>query len=180
MTPTGPGRALRVPPLPPGKLRASSYKKEIYMRFILLIFWLFAAYFLFTCNNPASNNSCSPSINTCTGNPCGYFHIYNSDSIFVAEGYIINGYAYWNGKDCNGNFVPCGAYTTKIVYIAGGMSETRINRMLVADSATTVVTGRKSCDSLSSQCPNSYEETIIEEFDLYGQITSTIGCICCK
>src|SRR5512140_3765769 len=96
--------------------------------------------FLLFFRDTSSSAICSgPTINSCSGDPCQYVHIYDKDGNFINESSgPAGGYIYWNGSDCSGNPVPCGKYTLKIYYVSSGGSSMITDYIMVAgDSATT-------------------------------------------
>jgi hypothetical protein len=133
--------------------------------------------------NPVSSNAygCGePTINDCTGDPCGYFHIYDTEGTFVAEGTsMYYGQVVWNGKDCRGNPVPCGIYTMSSTLKSGGESTAGEMSMIVTDDNGIGVRGERACDSLEAVCEGSFHTTTVQDY-AGGYLTSTVGCVCCR
>ncbi|MBD3241877.1 MAG: hypothetical protein GF331_14910 [Chitinivibrionales bacterium] len=127
---------------------------------------------------PTSNPVCQgPTITSCTGDPCAFAHIYDSDSNFVSESEYNPMYSglLWNGTDCVGNDVPCGEYAARITVLSGGQPMRSVVLVLVANGASGTATGIWSCDSLGSACAGTYHETVNQT----GWGTTEVGCICC-
>lgn len=99
----------------------------------------------------------------------------NCYKIYDSQGNYINGGTfsenlspvYWDGKDCNGDSVPCGKY--KIEYTINGMH--RGNDLIVAGSGAIKKNSRSECDSLKKECTGFF----YEEETMFGY-----NCLCCE
>lgn len=126
---------------------------------LLTIVLLFAVCGLF------DNGKCKEPDSGC--NNC--IRIYNSDGDFVAEGDIdpVRGVAYWNGTDCNGDSLPCGKYTSKVVYNGRHFTEETV----LSSPGAIKKNDRKACDSLKAACKGFYYE---KDDEIFG-----LSCLCC-
>ena len=147
--------------------------KRLLFPFILL---------LISCNNPSSEDSAScsgPNIHNCTGDPCAYLHIFDSNGHFINEASGPATNIYWNGTDCHGRKVNCGKYVLFLYTISGGQTQVMVDTILVVDSNSISRTGRTACDSLKNNCRGNYSEAIVTVFDGYSFVKD-IGCACCQ
>jgi flagellar hook assembly protein FlgD len=127
------------------------------------------------------SDQCRPSISSCSGSPCTFYSVYNENNQFVAEGTSPGlTQILWDGKDCHGTAVPCGAYTVKMTLIYGGSSQTTTASLLVTGPDAKSVIGRKACDSLKTACTGHYHETVVTSYSDPFTLTTDIGCICCQ
>lgn len=99
----------------------------------------------------------------------------NCFKIYDSQGNYINGIpfpedlspVYWDGKDCNGDSVPCGKY--KVVYTINGIN--RENDLIVAGSGAIQKNSRSECDSLKKECTGLFYEE---------ETTFGYNCLCCE
>ena len=134
------------------------------------------------CNSLTSKNSerCNgPTVNGCSGSPCEYMHIFDSNGNFVKEGSSSGAQVYWDGTDCHGNKVGCGIYTCKLYVVYNGLSQMTTSTVLVKDSASVSTTGRAACDSLKNSCKGSYHEGVADVIE-GNSVVQEVGCICCQ
>jgi hypothetical protein len=148
----------------------------------LLPFLMISLFLFLSCKSPTSGDGgpCgSPSITGCSGDPCGYFYIYDSQNRLVNEG---SGPAsesvYWDGKDCQGKTVPCGQYTTKMFIVSGGKTTTIAGSILVADSNSTSAHGTDACATLHDSCTGTYYLTTGQYIEGNSIVTGPV-CLCC-
>jgi hypothetical protein len=148
----------------------------------LFTFLIIAVPLFLSCKSPTSGDGgpCgSPSITGCSGDPCGYCYIYDSQNRLVNEG---SGQGmdqvYWNGTDCQGNAVPCGQYTTKLFIVSNGKTSPITGSILVAGANSKTAYGATACAALHDTCAGTYYETIGEYIEGNSFVTGTI-CLCC-
>jgi hypothetical protein len=122
-----------------------------------------------TCQNPASNNECKETISTCSGDPCGFYKVYDEAGNFIAEGYTST-VVRWSGIDCTGKKVKCGLYTVTLTLWSAGSSRSFNTEVLVADSNSVSASGHAACDSLKKYCSGEYKEIYSDDY----------VCLCCK
>lgn len=141
----------------------------------------------FACNdNPSSDDNrkgtCgSPKINSCSGDPCSYLQIYDTYGNLVNEGSGQGtGNLYWNGKDCNGDSVPCGNYTAKTTVRAYGQVTQFSSNIMIKGPDSIDKYGRAACDSLRRSCAGNYVEGTGTYINSSGSVESDIVCICCE
>ena len=131
---------------------------------------------IFFCSGPESKSRCTePRSAPCSD--CIYVRIYDSNGNFVSQSTTtLGGMVYWDGRDCNGDSVPCGAYTAKSTVVYNGRSVTQTSEILVKRENSISKTGRAACDSLKSSCNGFYYEALYED-----PFTGTdVGCVCCQ
>ncbi|GEM_PF-6199825 len=107
------------------------------------------------CRDPGACNNC--------------FKVYDSLGNYINGGSLLanSSYAQWNGRDCNGDSVPCGRY--EIVYVVQGQSMTTYT--IVAGPGAVVRDGSSACDSLRNACSGFFYEE-----DTFLGTT----CVCCE
>lgn len=97
------------------------------------------------------------------------FKIYDSQGNYINGGNISENlsYVYWDGKDCNGDSVPCGKY--KVEYVINGRHVE--NDLVVSKPGAIQKRSRSECDSLKKACTGFFYEE---------QTMTGISCICCE
>jgi hypothetical protein len=148
----------------------------------LFTFLIIAVPFILSCKSPTAGDGgpCgSPSITGCSGDPCGYFYIYDSQNRLINEGSgpaseSVN----WNGTDCQGNKVSCGQYTTKLFTVYNGRTTTITGSILVAGENSKSAYGTTACAALHDSCTGTYYETTGEYIEGNSFVTGTV-CLCC-
>ncbi len=131
-------------------------------------------------SSSSSNGGGGPTINSCSGD-CQYFHIFDRNGNFVAEGLFganyMGGIAQWDGKDYRGVNAPCGVY--EIVHVVQNQGHRRklTNQMVVLGENGISAVGESSCDSLRQNCTGSFD--VFESYDMFDQ-SSQLGCLCCE
>jgi hypothetical protein len=128
----------------------------------------------------------TPIDSVCMHDTCGFFNIFNKDTMLIAEGNArfvdTNFYAYWDGRDKNNNLAPCGVYIVKTTVTIKGQSKTTCGNMLLNNSNSGQnAFGRTSCDALKANCSGNY-------YEIPGAMRSTstgtwvkdTGCTCCN
>jgi flagellar hook assembly protein FlgD len=134
----------------------------------------------FSCVEKQSDQ-CRPSISSCSGSPCMFYSVYDENNQFVAENASSDlSQVIWDGKDCHGATVPCGAYTVTMTVVYGSSRTTRTSSVLVTGPDAASAMGRKSCDSLKAACTGHYHETIVTSYQDPFTQTTDVGCLCCQ
>ncbi len=156
------------------------------MRIAKMIFGLLILFSLYSCNNPNdSSDECSePSKSPCVGTSgnCMDYRIFNNDGEFIDNAKSTSGFFTWDGRDCNGKKVDCGAYTIRTaMYVNGSFISQQVSTTLIVDSSTPTATGETDCAPLEDTCSGEYIEYEATEWDPNtGTIISTLGCVCCE
>lgn len=95
--------------------------------------------------------------------------IYDMDGNYISGGSLsgAGSGAYWDGKDCHGDSVPCGKYRVDMFYQGQYVS----NEVVVSGPGAIIRNERSVCDSLEAACKGFFHEE--ETF-------SGLTCICCE
>ena len=148
----------------------------------LIPFFMIFLFLFLSCKSPTSgdNGPCgSPTITGCSGDPCGYFYIYDSRNRLMAEAAgPATETPYWNGADCQGNAVPCGQYTAKMYIVSGGRTMAYTSSILVAGATSHTANGTDACAALHDSCTGTFYQTTGQYIEGNSVVTGPV-CLCC-